>query len=165
MILLGRVFNHLRSQTKLQLILQHTQSLFFENSNFSYCLLCAFAEFSWLACFKTSWLDMLRYNIICYNVLYIKRQMYLILLNQGNKDKELEEKMAVLEQQYQGKISFFSNFNPGWWSMQTNAIVSGRRKRWKQQRLFLIFLSATLAVFGQLLSPPTPFCLHCLRTH
>ena len=65
--------------------------------------------------------------------------------------------MAVLEQQYQGKISFFSNFNPGWWSMQTNAIVSGRRKRWKQQRLFLIFLGATLAVFGQLLPPPHAF--------
>ena len=65
--------------------------------------------------------------------------------------------MAVLEQQYQGKISFFSNFNPGWWSMQTNAIVSGRRKRWKRQRLFLIFLSATLAVFGQLLPPPRLF--------
>ena len=62
--------------------------------------------------------------------------------------------MAVLEQQYLGKISIFSNFNPGWWSVRTNAIVSGRRKRWKQQRLFLIFLSATLAVFGQLLPPP-----------
>ena len=52
--------------------------------------------------------------------------------------------MAVLEQQYQGKISFFSNFNPGGWSVRTNAIVSGQRKRWKRQRLFLIFLSATL---------------------
>ena len=62
--------------------------------------------------------------------------------------------MAVIEQQYQGKISFFSNFNPGWWSVRTKAIVSGRRNAGNSRDCSSYFLAQLSPFFDN--SPPPP---------
>ena len=65
------------------------------------------------------------------------------------------------------KISISSNFDPGWWSVPTNAIVSGRRKPWKRPRLSSYFLAQLSPFFWATthLTLPRPFRLHWLRTH
>ena len=58
-----------------------------------------------------------------------KRQSYPIFLFKGKKEKELEEKMAVLEQQFLGKIFFFK--------LWSRLVVSAdqRKSEWAKKTL------------------------------